>query len=285
MKVNIRVPLMLLRAGVRLASVIPPQAQEKVNRSAARAGRRPRHLHHQAREPRRADRRAAGPHRRHRAAARRRQSQGLRGVAAVEAITAAPPAAEVAAAQATQPVVRLPLVHVPQALGRLGLSLMGDFFNYIAMAWLVLQLTGSSLALGAVLMVQAVPRSLLMLVGGAMADRLSPRVAMAGSMGAAVRVRGASRVPGDHGRRPDLGGLRRLGAVRRVRRLLLSGRELDAPADRRRLRARSGQRGDQHHAAGVADRRPGAGRGGGGSVRNRLGVRRRCGLAPGRRRA
>jgi len=59
---------------------------------------------------------------------------------------------------------------------------MGDFFNYIAMAWLVLSLTGSSLALGAVLMVQAVPRSILMLVGGAIADRLSPRVAMAGSM-------------------------------------------------------------------------------------------------------
>ncbi len=64
----------------------------------------------------------------------------------------------------------------------LALSLMGDFFNYIAMAWLVFSLTGSSLALGAVLMVQAVPRSILMLVGGAMADRLSPRVAMAGSM-------------------------------------------------------------------------------------------------------
>ncbi|HET7467116.1 MAG TPA: hypothetical protein VFL29_10640 [Candidatus Dormibacteraeota bacterium] len=32
-KVNIRVPLMLLRAGVRLASVIPPQAQDKVNRA------------------------------------------------------------------------------------------------------------------------------------------------------------------------------------------------------------------------------------------------------------
>ena len=30
-KINIRVPLMLLRAGVRLASVIPPQAQERVN--------------------------------------------------------------------------------------------------------------------------------------------------------------------------------------------------------------------------------------------------------------
>ena len=31
------------------------------------------------------------------------------------------------------------------------LSLFGDFFSYIALAWLVLQLTGSSLALGTVL--------------------------------------------------------------------------------------------------------------------------------------
>ena len=30
-KINVRVPLMLLRAGVRLASLIPPQAQERVN--------------------------------------------------------------------------------------------------------------------------------------------------------------------------------------------------------------------------------------------------------------
>lgn len=37
-KVNIRVPLMLLRAGVRLASVIPPQAQEKVNRALREQG-------------------------------------------------------------------------------------------------------------------------------------------------------------------------------------------------------------------------------------------------------
>src|SRR5260370_20546989 len=50
------------------------------------------------------------------------------------------------------------------------------------MAWLVLSLPGSSLALGTVLLVQAVPLAILMLVGGAMADRLSPRVAMAGSM-------------------------------------------------------------------------------------------------------
>ncbi|HWO45358.1 MAG TPA: MFS transporter, partial [Methylomirabilota bacterium] len=35
------------------------------------------------------------------------------------------------------------------------LSLFGDFFSYIAIAWLVLQLTGSSLALGSVLVAQA----------------------------------------------------------------------------------------------------------------------------------
>ena len=29
--INVRVPIMLLRAGVRLASLIPPQAQDKVN--------------------------------------------------------------------------------------------------------------------------------------------------------------------------------------------------------------------------------------------------------------
>jgi MFS family permease len=63
------------------------------------------------------------------------------------------------------------------------LSLFGDFFSYIAMAWLVLQLTRSSLALGTVLVVQALPRALLMAVGGALADRFSPRLTMLGSMG------------------------------------------------------------------------------------------------------
>ncbi|HEV2413287.1 MAG TPA: MFS transporter [Candidatus Dormibacteraeota bacterium] len=63
------------------------------------------------------------------------------------------------------------------------LSFFGYFFSYIAEAWLVLQLTGSSLALGGVLVVGAVPRALLMLVGGAVTDRLSPRMAMVASMG------------------------------------------------------------------------------------------------------
>ena len=63
------------------------------------------------------------------------------------------------------------------------LSFFGDFFSYIALAWLVLQLTGSSLALGTVLVVQALPRAVLMVVGGALADRLSSRLTMLGSMG------------------------------------------------------------------------------------------------------
>jgi hypothetical protein len=63
------------------------------------------------------------------------------------------------------------------------LSVFGDLFSYIAMAWLVLQLTGSSLALGTVLVVQAVPRAVLMVVGGALADRISSRLTMLGSMG------------------------------------------------------------------------------------------------------
>src|ERR1700693_1083187 len=68
------------------------------------------------------------------------------------------------------------------------LSLIGDFFSYVAIAWLVLQLTGSSLALGSVLVVQAVPRGVLMLVGGAISDRLSPRVTMLASMGLRVAL-------------------------------------------------------------------------------------------------
>ena len=38
LKVNIRVPLQLLRAGVRLASLIPPRATEEVNTALAKEG-------------------------------------------------------------------------------------------------------------------------------------------------------------------------------------------------------------------------------------------------------
>jgi MFS family permease len=55
------------------------------------------------------------------------------------------------------------------------ISLFGDQFYFVALPWLVLQLTGSGLALGTVLMVAAVPRAVFMLVGGATSDRISPR--------------------------------------------------------------------------------------------------------------
>lgn len=62
-----------------------------------------------------------------------------------------------------------------------GVSVLGDHFYMIALPWLVLQLTGDSLAMGAVLALSAVPRALLMLVGGALTDRFSPRSLMLAS--------------------------------------------------------------------------------------------------------
>jgi MFS family permease len=58
------------------------------------------------------------------------------------------------------------------------ISLIGDQFHFIALAWLALQLTGSGLALGTVLMAAAIPRAVFMLLGGAMSDRVSPRSLM-----------------------------------------------------------------------------------------------------------
>ncbi len=60
-------------------------------------------------------------------------------------------------------------------------SLFGDQFYLVALPWLVLQLTGSGLALGTVLMAAAIPRAVFMLVGGAVTDRVSPRRIMIGT--------------------------------------------------------------------------------------------------------
>ena len=54
-------------------------------------------------------------------------------------------------------------------------SAFGDQFYLVALPWLVLQLTGSSLAMGTVLMSAAIPRAVLMLGGGAVSDRIAPR--------------------------------------------------------------------------------------------------------------
>ncbi len=60
-------------------------------------------------------------------------------------------------------------------------SVLGDQFHFVALAWLTLQLTGSGLALGTVLMTAAVPRAVFMLLGGALSDRFSPRSLMLSS--------------------------------------------------------------------------------------------------------
>lgn len=60
-------------------------------------------------------------------------------------------------------------------------SVVGDQFALIALPWLVVTLTGSSVAVGAVLAAAAFPRAILMLVGGAVTDRYSPRAVMLAS--------------------------------------------------------------------------------------------------------
>lgn len=57
-------------------------------------------------------------------------------------------------------------------------SYIGDQFHLIALPWLVLALTRDPVQLGAVLAVAGIPRALVMLVGGAWADRHSPRTIM-----------------------------------------------------------------------------------------------------------
>jgi MFS family permease len=71
------------------------------------------------------------------------------------------------------------------------ISLLGDQFYLVALPWLVLQLTGSGLALGTVLMTTAVPRAVLMLAGGAVTDRLSARRVLIASALARMLLVGA----------------------------------------------------------------------------------------------
>lgn len=64
---------------------------------------------------------------------------------------------------------------------------LAGFFNYVAVAWLTLLLTGSNLAVGTVLAAAALPLGVFMVIGGAVSDRFSPR----NTMLAAGVVRGA----------------------------------------------------------------------------------------------
>jgi MFS family permease len=58
------------------------------------------------------------------------------------------------------------------------ISLLGEQFFLVALPWLVLLLTGNAFATGTVLAVAAAPRAVLILLGGALIDRFSPRAIM-----------------------------------------------------------------------------------------------------------
>ena len=58
------------------------------------------------------------------------------------------------------------------------ISFLGDQFYMVALPWLILQQTGSAVAMGAVMMASSIPRALLMLMGGVVSDRISARKIM-----------------------------------------------------------------------------------------------------------
>jgi MFS family permease len=93
---------------------------------------------------------------------------------AVEGVGAQPSAAPTGAAPTKGPSVFKNRYFRNLILGGL-VSMFGDQFYLIALPWLVLQLTGSTLALGTILMCAGVPRAVLMLAGGALSDRIAPR--------------------------------------------------------------------------------------------------------------
>jgi MFS family permease len=58
------------------------------------------------------------------------------------------------------------------------ISSFGDQFYLVALPWLILQLTGSSLKLGVVLLAATIPRVAFQLVGGAVSDQVPPHKLM-----------------------------------------------------------------------------------------------------------
>jgi len=99
------------------------------------------------------------------------------------------PSAEIADA-APRRLARLSALPIWQAAGvrdfRLlwaseGVSVLGDQFHAVALSWLVITLTGSGLALGTVLIAISVPRALLLMPMGVVADRREQRSLMLAS--------------------------------------------------------------------------------------------------------
>ncbi|RFP15279.1 MFS transporter [Duganella sp. BJB488] len=55
------------------------------------------------------------------------------------------------------------------------ISMLGDQLTMVALPWLVLKLTGDTLALGFVIALMSIPRAVFILIGGALVDRYSPK--------------------------------------------------------------------------------------------------------------
>jgi MFS family permease len=83
-------------------------------------------------------------------------------------------------ASVSAPAFEHPLKNPNYRLWLIGgtISFFGDQFYFVALRWLVLQQTGSAVAMGAIMMAGAIPRAVLMLMGGAVSDRMSPRKIM-----------------------------------------------------------------------------------------------------------
>ncbi|PWT89830.1 MAG: hypothetical protein C5B54_08275 [Acidobacteria bacterium] len=84
------------------------------------------------------------------------------------------------AATASTPLIEHPLRNPQYRLWLIGgtISLLGDQFYIVALPWLILQQTGSAVAMGTVMMAGSIPRALLMLMGGVVSDRMSARKIM-----------------------------------------------------------------------------------------------------------
>lgn len=79
------------------------------------------------------------------------------------------------------------------------LSQLGDVCFGIALPWLVLQMTGSGIALGSILVALAIPRAALMLVGGAVSDRVPARtILVASNLALTLCVAGVSLLAAQH---------------------------------------------------------------------------------------
>lgn len=88
--------------------------------------------------------------------------------------------ASVSPASVSLPTVEHPLKNPNFRLWLIAgtISFLGDQFYLVALPWQVLQQTGSAVAMGAIMMAGAIPRAILMLMGGAVSDRMSARKIM-----------------------------------------------------------------------------------------------------------